>query len=281
MTRANPGAGQLGYGDHHPGTRRAGAGSPVGFPARCAARLVVPFPVALPVLVLVLAFVALLAGAPRTARAARPFVTDDARLATTGSCQLESWIRAYPASQEIWALPACNPTGNLEVTLGGGRARTDGQPATADYVLQAKTLFRTLRADDWAWGLAVGAVRHPENNPGPNLLGNVYAYLPISVSLAGEVVLVHANVGWLRDAATRADRATWGLGTEIALNGRLAAMAESFGDSAARPYWQAGLRYFIVPGLVQVDATTGHQYSGPRATRWVSLGLRFTPERMF
>ena len=58
-------------------------------------------------------------------KAARPFVTDDARLTTEGSCQLESWARLYENSSEIWALPACNPFGNLEVTLGEGISHDD------------------------------------------------------------------------------------------------------------------------------------------------------------
>ena len=31
-------------------------------------------------------------------------------------------------------------------------------------------------------GFAVGTIRHPEINPGPNMLGNTYAYIPLSVS---------------------------------------------------------------------------------------------------
>ena len=66
--------------------------------------------------------------------AARPFVTDDARLTNAGSCQLESWARLYRDSHETWALPACNPTGNFEVTAGGGYARSDNSQGTNDYV---------------------------------------------------------------------------------------------------------------------------------------------------
>lgn len=77
--------------------------------------------------------------------AACPFVTDDARLTTAGSCQLESWTRLYPNSTELWALPACNPTGNLEITVGGGAAKLgEATGWTDNYVLQAKTLFKTL-----------------------------------------------------------------------------------------------------------------------------------------
>ena len=33
--------------------------------------------------------------APLAAHAARPMVTDDARLTKDGSCQVETWIKAY------------------------------------------------------------------------------------------------------------------------------------------------------------------------------------------
>ena len=54
----------------------------------------------------VLASIAALALPPMDALAARPFVTDDARLTTAQSCQLETWVRTYPDSREAWALPA-------------------------------------------------------------------------------------------------------------------------------------------------------------------------------
>ena len=86
---------------------------------------------------------------PSLAFAARPFVTDDARLTTAGSCQLESWARIYPQSRELWMLPACNPGGNFEITAGAGMAHNDHAPRSDDYVLQAKTLFKPLESNGW------------------------------------------------------------------------------------------------------------------------------------
>jgi hypothetical protein len=54
-----------------------------------------------------------------TAHAARPMITDDARIVDTKSCQIESWVKKSHDSTEYWALPACNFTGNLELTFGG------------------------------------------------------------------------------------------------------------------------------------------------------------------
>jgi hypothetical protein len=214
--------------------------------------------------------------------AARPFVTDDARLTTAGSCQLESWTRLYPNSTELWALPACNPTGNLEITVGGGAAKLgEATGWTDDYVLQAKTLFKTLEPNGWGIGAAIGTIQHPKINPGPNLLGNRYAYVPLSMSFADDLVVVHLNGGWLRDKATGKDQTTWGIGTELNLDTKLTLIAESFGNSIDRPYWQAGTRYSVMPGLFQIDATVGRQYGNAGDHRWLSFGVRFTPEKLF
>ena len=218
---------------------------------------------------------------PTCAFAARPFVTDDARLTTAGSCQLESWMRIYPDSKELWALPACNPTGNLEFTVGGGRARHDDAPATSDYVFQAKTLFRPLETNDWGIGFAVGTIRHPEINPGPNMLGNTYAYIPLSVSLNDDKVILHANLGWLKDKASGQNNLSWGVGSEFKLHAKLLGIAETFGDNRSMSYGQVGVRYSVRPDLFQVDATIGQQLSGPGKNHWVSFGIRYTPDKLF
>ena len=136
--------------------------------------------------------------------AARPFVTDDARLTTAGSCQLESWVRVYLASSEIWSLPACNPTGNFELTLGQGRATYDtaGREPADDYIFQVKTLFRKLETNRYGYGIAAGTVRHPAISPGPNLFGNNYVYFPYSASFADDKLVMHLNAGWLEERGT-------------------------------------------------------------------------------
>jgi hypothetical protein len=226
-------------------------------------------------------FAGLLSLAMTHAWAARPFVTDDARLTTAGSCQLESWTRIYSSSREVWVLPACNPTGNLELTAGGGRAIYDRAEASVDYVLQLKTLFRPLRTNDWGAGLGVGSVQHPEIYPGPNQLGNAYAYVPVSISFDDDHLVMHTNLGWLRDRATGQESMTFGVGGELQLASRFLAIAEVYGDERNLPFWQIGGRYSIIPNTLQVDATVGKQAGSGIETRWFSMGLRFTPERLF
>lgn len=215
------------------------------------------------------------------AQAARPFMTDDARLTTEGSCQIESWTRQYANRQEQWALPACNPTGNFEITLGGGRFVDDHQSRSTDQVLQLKTLFKPLTTNGWGWGLAMGHVRHPSEVPDPDNLGSHYAYLPFSASMQDDRLVLHLNLGWSRDKARRRDQTTWGAGMEYWASERWMFIAETVGDDRQKPFVQAGVRFSIVPGLLQIDATVGAQPGQVMPGRWHSFGLRYTPDTLF
>ena len=210
--------------------------------------------------------------------AARPFVTDDARLTTAESCQVESWTRAYRQSTEFWALPACNPGGNLEITLGGGHISDHGGPSTRDHILQGKTLFKSLESNGYGVGFALGLVDHPGANPGPNQFGNRYAYIPVSVSTFNDKVIVHLNMGLLKDKQSGQTNRTFGLGTEITLSTRILGIAELYGDDKNKPYAQVGARFSIIPDLFQIDSTVGFQHGGPRASQFLSIGIRFTPD---
>lgn len=217
----------------------------------------------------------------KTVNAARPFVTDDARLTNAGSCQLESWSRQYKSSKEFWTLPACNINGNFEVTMGVGYAKSNDLSSSTDYVVQGKTLYRELSTNDWGWGLAIGKIAHPSINPGPNLMGNTYAYVPISRSFMDDEIVLHTNLGALRDTATGKVIGTWGVGSELKISERTLGVIEMFGDNHNKPYWQLGARYSVIPNVFQVDATVGKQWNGVIESRWISIGLRFTPSKIW
>ena len=96
--------------------------------------------------------------AASSVQAGQPLVTDDAAVVTAKTCQLEAWVRATHDGREYWAQPACNFTGDLELSVGGARVHPDeGEPASL-IALQAKTVL--WKRDDGVWsfgGLAGGA----------------------------------------------------------------------------------------------------------------------------
>ena len=129
-----------------------------------------------------LAALLLLALAAREAIAARPMITDDARVVDPKACQVESWVRRNRESTEAWALPACNPTGHFELTFGGARTWEHGESAFTDQQIQAKTVLRPLETDGWGLALAVGTVRHPKRETANGWPGDAYFYVPVSIA---------------------------------------------------------------------------------------------------
>lgn len=227
---------------------------------------------ATPWLRLGLAFAASLATS--AAQAARPMITDDARIVDAKACQVESWVKFNRDSTEYWAQPACNFTGNLELTLGGARGKDDAGTQTTDIVIQGKTLFKTLEPNGWSWGLAVGNVRRPPIHTSSNLIGDLYAYVPVTFSFRDDRVLLHTNLGWLHEKEAHKHRMTWGVGTEAQLTESAWLIAETFGQNQGKPFYQMGLRYWLVPNHVQVDATYGNRAGSSTQERWFSIGLR-------
>lgn len=218
--------------------------------------------------------VAGLVGAP-PARSARPMVTDDARIVDPKACQLETWTRAYRGgADEHWALPGCNPLGGFELTLGGARLHPSDEPKRSVFQGQVKTLLRPLRPDDWGLGIAIGTL---DTLPRASVDGrnHPYVYVPLSVSTMADRLVVHFNAGATRaPAGGGGPRFTWGAGLEYAAWPRALVVAETYGVGGERAQGQLGLRLWVVPDRVQVDATWGAQPGPGGVGHWVSIGLR-------
>ena len=219
--------------------------------------------------------------APLAGHAARPMVTDDARLTKGGSCQVETWIKAYSGGHEFWALPACNPFGNFELTLGTAASKLSGETTSHDYIVQAKTLFKELNPDGWGFGVAIGTAQHENKlHPGPNGLGSTYVYFPISHSFLEDQLITHVDFGYTHFKETSKESLTWGVGSEYKLRENLLYVLESFGDQHTSAYVQTGLRYSVVPDIFQIDTTVGRQFNKDDSD-WLSIGIRYTPDKLF
>jgi hypothetical protein len=201
------------------------------------------------------------------AQAARPFVTDDARVVDKDGCQIETFVKRQRRfdETEFWLLPACNPWG-AELTLGHIRVDSTPNGDTRTTVLQAKTLLKPLATNGAGFALTVGTFYNSALSPYVNVIG--------SFSLADDRVVLHTNLGAIRDNVARVSRGTWGAGAEILLIApRLYGIIESYGQRGEKPTLHTGLRIWIVPNRVQVDTTVGLQNSSPEH-RFGTVGLR-------
>jgi len=88
---------------------------------------------------------------PPLAYAARPFVTDDARIVDEGGYQIESFIKQQRNfnETEFWFLPAANPWGRVELTVGGIWVNSSINNDTTSAVAQAKTLIKPLETNGY------------------------------------------------------------------------------------------------------------------------------------
>ena len=116
------------------------------------------------------------------AQAARPLITDDARVVDPGACQVESWVKRNRDSTEYWALPACNFTGSLELTFGGARTRDSDRSYASDIQAQGKLLLRPLEINGVGIAVVAGTVRHLQPDA-----RDWFIYAPISVSLLDDL----------------------------------------------------------------------------------------------
>lgn len=211
------------------------------------------------------------------AHAARPMITDDARLTDAGACQVESWGHLHGSQHEFWALPACNPGGNFELTFGGALAYADRHQESGAMVIQGKTLLKPLETNGYGIGLAAGYA----TQPGSAHTGNPYFYVPVSFSLADDRVVIHTNLGYTRERENQENRLTWGLGSEIEITPRSYLIAESYGQDKGNPFFQMGVRYWIVPGHLQIDTTYGSRFGAIIDQHWFSIGLRLISPTLF
>ena len=190
------------------------------------------------------------------ALAARPFFTDDARVVDPGHCQIETFYkdqRTY-AGSEFWWLPACNPS-FLEITVGANRIADQ-----ANGIVQAKYLFKELQSNGYGLALSAGSFS-----------GQPYANAIASFSFFDDRAVVHVNAGRFND-----DGHTWGAGLEALLAPpRMYGILETFGQRGESPTLHYGIRFWAIPGKLQLDATRGDQGGGDPDRRFYTLGLRF------
>jgi len=194
---------------------------------------------------------ALIVAAP--AYAARPFVTDDARIVE--HCQVETFYkeqRNYSGS-EFWLLPACNLFG-AEITLGGNRIEGEHNE-----ILQTKFLLKRLEPNNIGFALSLGVFG-----------SDPYFNFITSRSFADDRLVVHGNLGSFRDGG-----GTWGLGLEALLFApRVYGILETYGQHRETPTWHYGIRFWVVPDRFQIDATRGDQ-TGTGNRQFYTVGLRF------
>ena len=198
---------------------------------------------------------------------AQQYITDDAGVTEYRACQVQMWA----GQRSSWVLPVCTPIPDLELSLGFIAVWRDGGDGHFEYVAQAKTSFRAPRKDGWGAGLVVGTGRDPAFAGVGNPTYNLYSYVPLTISLDHDRVLLDENLGGLynRAGGRGGSAVTWASRVDVATVRRLTLVAEAYGERGlggshldARPEFQAGVRKWLRTDHVQLDLSYGGALDG-------------------
>jgi hypothetical protein len=202
----------------------------------------------------------------------RPMITDDAALTTARSCQVETWVQHARADTQLWLLPACNPRGPFELSVGAVLDWPQGAREITGTVAQLKTQWLDSKLAQI--GFAGGAQRAQGDW---NLY---YAYVPITRSITANTQL-HLNVGWQRDRVAGEDQTTYAAALAHDLSSRFNLFAEVFGSDSAAPVAQTGGAVLFRGGVVQLDGSVGRPVRGTWRDFVYSIGFELYPDALW
>jgi hypothetical protein len=207
-----------------------------------------------------------------SAEAAQPLVTDDAAVVATKTCQLEAWARSAHDGQEFWAQPACNFTGNLELSVGVARATPDAAESSSIVQLQAKSVLFSLGDRGWAFGMNAGGGRDTGAPHGSSAFQLYYAKALASWHPRGDLE-IDLNLG-AANAYGSGTFALAGAAIQFAIIGNVQLLAEIFRDEPGSTKYQVGARYIIVPNRFEAYASYGSRINGSPEQWFGVIGIR-------
>ena len=204
--------------------------------------------------------------------AARPMLTDDARIVDPKACQLESWIRDSKHITEYWALPSCNVSENLEVTIGGSLEGENGHSSFANELYQLKTIIQPIAINQTGVSIALGNGRDPKRTIN-KAIQDWYLNVPISYPYNDRLV-IHTNLGVTHLTDEKTEKMNWGLSSEYNYNEHIDLISEVFNQSSNSTYFQFGLRYWLIKNRAQIDTTYMNSFNHIGEDQSFSIGIR-------
>ena len=204
--------------------------------------------------------------------AARPMLTDDARIVDPKSCQLESWVRDSKNLTEYWALPACNVGENLELTIGGSLEGEHGHSSFANELYQMKSIIQPIAINQTGYAIVLGNGRDPKRTMN-KAIQDWYLNVPISYPYNDRLV-IHTNLGVTHLTDEHTEKMNWGLSSEYNYNERVDLISEVFNQSSNSTYFQFGLRYWLIKNRAQIDTTYMNSFNHLVEDQSFSIGLR-------
>lgn len=194
-------------------------------------------------------------------------VVDDAAVETPGTCHLESWITLSGSGGLVNSAPACTRAAWPDLELGGfvthGWAKE-----TRDTVIGLSPKLR-LRSEER--GVGIGLAANVGYGVDRSRFETASVIVPVTIP-ASETLRFNLNAGWLWTRADHRHDMFFGGQAEVALRSDLHLMVETFARDRGKVGSQAGLRWTVAGGAVDLDLVGGRYVDGA-TRRAVSFGV--------
>ena len=207
-----------------------------------------------------------------TVQAAQPLVTDDAAVVAPKTCQIEAWVLSNHDGRDYVAQPACNFTGNLEVSVGAGRARPNEGDSSSLLQLQGKTVLFALDDHVWSFGAVGGAARDTHVPHGSSAFQAFYAKA-LASWYPREDLEIDLNIG-AANAYGQGTFALAGAAIQYTVVTNVQLLAEAFRAEPGPTRYQVGARFIIVPDRFEAYASYGNRFNGSSDQWFAIFGIR-------
>ncbi|MDB5685452.1 MAG: hypothetical protein JWR77_41 [Rhizorhabdus sp.] len=207
--------------------------------------------------------------APSSAQAAGgAHVIDDAAVETPGTCHIESWASGYRRDEGFANVGiGCTPTQAPDLELGGYVAH-DWSPQGDDTTIGVSPKL-VLRSADHGIGIGIGGSIGFGIDRGR--FESAALIMPFTIAVNDRLRL-NANAGWQWIRADHAHELLLGAQAEFVVARDLGLMVESFARDEGRAGAQAGLRWTVAGGDMDIDLLAARYIDGKTPTA-LTLGL--------
>lgn len=203
---------------------------------------------------------------------AQQMIVDDAAVITHRSFQIEAWY----GTEESWFQPAVSATKWLELTSGLIFDSSDGFEAD-NWFAEFKAVPGDLEVDGWAYGLVLAPVFDFDGD-----FNEFYSYVPVSRMILNESSVLHINLGVEGFKVNGWEYAfTSGIRGDFGITDRVMILSEIFTSKLETPSFQTGLRFTVLPDLVELDITYGEGFRRGMNYPGFNIGIAITPESLW
>lgn len=204
---------------------------------------------------------------------AQQMVVDDAAVTEHRSFQIESW---YGTEESIF-MPAVGLTEWLELVFALGFDSANNF-SLENYTFESKAVNRDFEEYGSAIGLVGGAVIASGGDA-----EEFFIYAPYSRMIFGESSVLHINLGWaaINEGDSYEHEVIYGIRGDFGVHDRVAILAEVFTGNLETPSFHGGLRFSLIPDLLEMDITYGQGFASNMPEPGFNVGIAFTPSRIW